>query len=109
MRGERALTQSMEDYLKRTEIFNVAIIELHHFLLSPEDDACCILPFAENVCDERGAKKFTMQRFSNALQENQERNQNGLQSTHEYMEKRRQKIMSGAPDEFSFGRQDLGG
>ena len=39
---ECALIQPVGGYLKRGEDFNVATIELQHFLLSPEDDAGCI-------------------------------------------------------------------
>ena len=55
---ERALIQAVEDYLERIEHPNAAISELQHSLLSPEDDACCILKFVENVCDGRRRKKF---------------------------------------------------
>ena len=38
------------------EYFIVAITDRQHNLLSPEDDAGCILSFAENVCDERSSQ-----------------------------------------------------
>ena len=53
---ERVPIQSLEDYVKRSEKFNVAITELQQFLLSLGDNASCILTFAENVCDEHGRK-----------------------------------------------------
>ena len=71
---------------KRKCLENVSSRILDHFLLSPEDSAISFLTLAENVCDERGRKKFAVLetkrgveeaeigRFAKALQENQDRN-----------------------------------
>ena len=39
--------------MKRSEDFNVAITELQHYLISPHDDAGCILSIDEHVQDPR--------------------------------------------------------
>ena len=61
--------------------------------------------FTEHVCDERGRNQFTvletrrgvevaeMERFTKALQENQDRNCEELQTTIEYMEKHRSRLL----------------
>ena len=104
-------------------------MELEHVLLSPGNAEISILSFAEKACDVGERKKFAVLwtkrglevpetgRVFKALQENHVRNEkrSRLLDTME----RRQKLMSGAPEErnseesppgrLGLGRQDLEG
>ena len=91
----RTLMKTIEHSLWQGDKFQFGISALEHFWSSTRDDAISIMSCAENVCDERGRKKFAVEtkrgtkvaelgRFIE-LQENQDRHHCLLQEVIEHM------------------------